>query len=76
VPATRAHTRAGRASLDLPRGVAAQLEAAGVRDVRRVGGCTRCEPGWFSHRGALAGAMAPGRHAGIIVRRQGAEARR
>lgn len=61
----------GTPSLDLPRAVGAQLTAAGVGVVRRVGGCTRCDAGrWFSHRADTAPGGGPqGRQAGVIVRR-------
>jgi YfiH family protein len=42
-------TRAGTAGLDLRRGLAALLEARGVR-VEHVGGCTAESPTLFSHR--------------------------
>ena len=63
-PSARATTTWGTPSLDLPRAVLDGLAAAGVR-AERVGGCTRCEPGWFSHR-ADPGA---GRQLGLVVRR-------
>lgn len=63
-PAAASTTTWGTPSLDLPAAVVADLVAAGV-DTVRVGGCTRCEPGWFSHR-ADPGA---GRHLGLVVRR-------
>jgi hypothetical protein len=43
-------TRAGTPSLDLRAGVGAQLAAAGVQRVLRVGGCTFDDPQFFSHR--------------------------
>ena len=49
-PAT---TTWGTPSLDLPAAVTAQLHAAGVARVERLGGCTRCHGDrWFSHRAA------------------------
>jgi hypothetical protein len=39
--------------------------AVGVDEVTEVGTCTRCTPGWFSHR---ADADA-GRQIGLVVRR-------
>jgi YfiH family protein len=67
VPDTRAETTWGTPSLDLPAGVEAQLADAEVADVRRVGGCTRCDPDrrWFSHRGD----PGAGRQVGLVVRR-------
>ncbi len=63
-PAAAATTTWGTPSLDLPAAVVAELAGAGVEAVR-VGGCTRCEPGWFSHRAD----PAAGRHLGLVVRR-------
>jgi hypothetical protein len=65
VPAARSVTTWGTAALDLPAAVDAQLRASGVVDVRRVGGCTRCDgQRWFSHRRA----PGRGRQAGTVVR--------
>jgi YfiH family protein len=65
VPAARATTTWGTPALDLPAAVDAQLRAAGVTDVRRSGGCTRCDgTRWFSHRRA----PGQGRQAGVVVR--------
>jgi polyphenol oxidase len=66
-PAAVATTTWGTPALDLPAAVEAQLAAAGVRDVRRVGGCTRCDPEdrWFSHRRD----PTTGRQIGLVVRR-------
>lgn len=76
VPAARATTTWGTPSLDLPAAVEGQLRAAGVRQVRRVGGCTRCNADrYFSHRAATAGVAAPGRQAAIVVRAAAAEGR-
>jgi YfiH family protein len=65
-PAADATTSWGTPALDLPAAVTAQLVAAGVTTVDRVGGCTRCDPElrWFSHR-ADAGA---GRQLALVVR--------
>lgn len=62
-PAAVATTTWGTPSLDLPRAVASTLEAAGVGTIRPSGVCTRCDPGWFSHR-ADPGA---GRQIGIVM---------
>jgi polyphenol oxidase len=53
-------------SLDLPAAVESQLATAGVDDVSRVGGCTRCDPQqrWFSHRAD----PEAGRQLGLVVR--------
>lgn len=63
-PSAHATTTWGTPSLDLPRAVLDVLAAAGV-DAERVGGCTRCEPGWFSHRAD----PDAGRQLGLVVRR-------
>lgn len=66
VPATATRTHAGTPGLDLPAGVAAQLQEAGVAEIEALGSCTRCETGrWFSHRGAADGPGA-GRQAGVV----------
>lgn len=67
-PDAAAMTTWGTPSLDLPKAVATQLAAAGVTDVRRVGGCTRCDARgrWFSHRAD----PAAGRQVGLVVRRR------
>lgn len=67
-PQARATTRWGTPALDLPAAVAAQLADAGVRDVSRVGICTRDDERFFSHR-RDAGA---GRQVGIVVRTEAA----
>lgn len=65
LPAARATTTWGTPALDLPAAVAVQLQEAGITDVTRMGGCTRCTPSrWFSHRGA----PGAGRQAGVMVR--------
>jgi len=46
----RGRTASGAPALDLPAGVGAALERAGVDDLRDVGLCTACTPGYFSHR--------------------------
>jgi YfiH family protein len=48
--AVAATTVWGTPSVDLVAGVRAALGAAGVGDVRVVGGCTACDTTWFSHR--------------------------
>jgi polyphenol oxidase len=50
VPGTAAVTRTGTPSLDLAKGVAAQLAAAGVRRVSRDARCTVESPELYSHR--------------------------
>lgn len=70
VPATSSTTSWGTPALDLPAGVAAQLEAAGVLDVAVHGGCTVEDPTWFSHRAATGGSRPPGapsRHVGRMA---------
>ncbi len=46
----RAVTGDGRPALDLPAAVAAALTAAGVEEVRFLGGCTACSDRHYSHR--------------------------
>ena len=50
VPESRSTTSWGTPALDLGAGVRAQLDAAGIDDVRVVGACTREDPSWPSHR--------------------------
>lgn len=67
VPEAAATTAWGTSALDLPAAVTAQLAAAGVGTVQRVGGCTQCTPGrWYSHRRE----PGAGRQAGVVVRGQ------
>lgn len=54
--------RVGASNLDLPALARERLAAAGVTRIERVGGCTICDPAYFSHRGE--GERA-GRQAGI-----------
>lgn len=49
-PAARGSTRDGAPALDLPAAITAALTAAGAPAPVRLGGCTACDPGWFSHR--------------------------
>lgn len=63
VAALPAAATPGGRTLDLPAGAAESLGRAGVTDVRREGGCTACDPAYFSHRrvpgeGRQAGAIA------------------
>ena len=68
-PAAAATTTLGTPALDLPAAVIAQLDAAGIARVERVGGCTRCtDEVFFSHRSAIAGDTPAGRQAAIVVR--------
>lgn len=55
----------GAPSIDLDRAVRSTLEGLGVRIADRRPTCTRCSPGWFSHRAD----PASGRQVGIVVRR-------
>lgn len=50
VPETRSTTSWGTSGLDLGAGVRAQLEAAGVTELRRVPVCTREDLSWPSYR--------------------------
>lgn len=61
-PHAEATTTWGTPSLDLPTAVTAALEERGIQ-VTRIGGCTRCEPGWFSHRAD----PDAGRQLGLVV---------
>lgn len=62
VPAARATSRAGTPALDLPAGVAAQLDAAGVGSVERMADCTAETASLFSHRRDAV----TGRFAGVV----------
>jgi len=48
--AVRGTTAAGRPALDLPAGIAAALDRAGVPRLDGVDACTACGGGYFSHR--------------------------
>lgn len=50
VPEAKCATAAGTCGLNLPAGVSAQLETAGVPSVSSDGRCTRETPGLFSYR--------------------------
>jgi hypothetical protein len=50
VPATHCTTRNGTPGLDLRAGIAAQLAAAGVRQVQADGRCTAEDPDLYSYR--------------------------
>ncbi|WP_439936317.1 polyphenol oxidase family protein [Nocardia sp. N13] len=63
VPASRSTTSWGTPALDLGVGVRAQLQAAGITDVRTVDACTREDPTWPSYRRDGAAAT---RFAGVI----------
>jgi YfiH family protein len=63
VPSAYSTTSWGTPSLDLGAGVRAQLEDAGVADVRTVGGCTREDESWPSYRRDGDGAT---RFAGLV----------
>lgn len=65
-PAAHATTTWGTPALDLPAAVTGQLREAGVTDIGRAGGCTRCDADrrWFSHRAD----PAAGRQLGLVVR--------
>jgi polyphenol oxidase len=63
VPETLSTTSRGTAGLDLRRGVAAQLRAAGVTAVRVSDVCTAEDPAYFSYRRD----GVTGRFAGVAV---------
>jgi YfiH family protein len=63
VPEARSTTSWGTPALDLGAGVRAQLEAAGITDIRVVDACTREDPTWPSYRRDGAAAT---RFAGVI----------
>ena len=63
VPQARSTTSWGTPALDLGAGVRAQLEDAGITDVREVGACTLEDPTWPSFRRDGAAAT---RFAGVI----------
>lgn len=63
VPEARSTTSWGTPALDLGAGVRAQLEAAGIGDVRAVEACTREDASWPSYRRDGAAAT---RFAGVI----------
>ena len=50
VPAAACATAAGTSGVDIPAGLRAQLERAGVRQADADGRCTRESPGLYSHR--------------------------
>lgn len=63
VPGSRSTTRQGTASVDLSAGAEGLLRAAGVTQVRRLGGCTLEQPDrFFSFRRD----GRTGRHAGLV----------
>jgi polyphenol oxidase len=72
VPATWAATSWGTPSLDLPRGVEAQLVAGGVGQVRRVDACTASDSRFFSHRRSTRTGEPAGRFAGVVRRTRAA----
>lgn len=62
-PGSRGRTRTGTPSIDLTAGATGQLHAAGVADVRAVGGCTLEQPErFYSYRRD----RLTGRHAGVV----------
>jgi hypothetical protein len=66
VPGAASWTSWGTPALDLPGAVRGQLDAAGVRAVAQVGGCTFEDERWFSHRATAAGR--PAGRFGAVVR--------
>jgi len=66
LPETWATTGWGTPALDLPAGVMAVLERAGVRDVRCLGVCTTTDARFYTHRLATRHGGTTGRFAGVI----------
>lgn len=66
-PATWSTTSWGTPALDLPAGVVADLEDAGVASVRRVPVCTLEDERFFSHRRATRQGTTTGRFAGLVA---------
>ncbi len=66
-PAAWSTTSWGTAALDLPAGVAADLAASGVGDVRRTGVCTLEDERFYSHRRAARSGTTTGRFAGLVA---------
>lgn len=66
-PATWSTTSWGTAALDLPAGVVADLESAGVESVVRVEACTIEDDRFFSHRRAVRQGTTTGRFAGLVA---------
>ncbi|OLT50562.1 polyphenol oxidase family protein [Cellulosimicrobium sp. CUA-896] len=66
-PAAWSTTSWGTAALDLPAGVAADLAACGVGDVRRTGVCTLEDERFYSHRRAARSGTTTGRFAGLVA---------
>jgi len=67
VPAARSTTSWGTPALDLGSGVRAQLDSAGVTDVRALDRCTREDDAWPSYRRDGAAAT---RFAGVVWRHE------
>jgi polyphenol oxidase len=66
-PAAWSTTSWGTAALDLPAGVAADLAACGVGDVRHAGVCTLEDERFYSHRRAARAGATTGRFAGLVA---------
>lgn len=69
-PDAVATTTWGAPSVDPSRAVLDVLRDRGVHVAERPDACTRCGPGWFSHRADASS----GRQAGLVVRRSAARA--
>ena len=63
-PSVRGRTSGGALALDVPAAVASALARAGVPAPVPLGGCTGCDPGYFSHRAR----RDEGRHALVLYR--------
>ena len=65
-PSSAGTTSWGTPSIDIPRGLRAQLEQCGVDEVIEIGICTRESDELFSHRRASALGEKAGRFVGIV----------
>ncbi|MGO1594580.1 MAG: laccase domain-containing protein, partial [Ancrocorticia sp.] len=65
-PSAVSQTRWGTPSIDIPRGLRAQLERSGVSQIVDAGVCTRESEDYFSHRHASASGQPTGRFVGVV----------
>ncbi|MEK8224912.1 laccase domain-containing protein [Oerskovia sp. M15] len=66
-PATASTTSWGTPALDLPAGVVADLQAAGVGEISATDICTLEDERYFSHRVAARNGVTTGRLAGVVA---------